>query len=178
MNNRILLKENIESYKELILEENRQFENGKILLGLLAKCGIIKTEVTNWSEIESFVSSDYPKATIQFNIDANGITEQYRKAEAFYLKNRARLSFKSITDEEIEILKERYRVYTTTEKQLEAHALIHNVIDSLNRLIELGIDINANKLYLTNRVFDGDLREKPPLKVNQNHLTGTLMYLK
>lgn len=178
MNNKILLKENEVIYNEVIYNEKQQFENGKTLLRLLAKIGIVKTELTNWSEIESLVSVDYPKATIQFNIDANGITEQYREAEAFYLKHYQRLSFEPITPEQIEAIKEKHRIYATTEEQLEAYALINTVVDSLNRLIDLGIDINVNKTYLVNRSIDGDLREKPPLKVNQSHLTETLMYLK
>jgi hypothetical protein len=178
MNKRILLKENEVIYNEVIYNEQQQFENGKTLLRLLAKIGIVKTELTNWSEIESLVTVDYPKAPIQFNIDANGITEQYREAEAFFLKHYQRLSFEPITAEQIEAMKEKHRIYATTEKQLEAYALINTVIDSLNRLIELGIDINVNKTYIVNRAFEGDPRLKPPLKVNQSHLTETLMHLK
>lgn len=178
MNKRILLKENEVIYNEVIYNEQQQFENGKTLLRLLAKIGIEKTEVTNWSEIESLVSVDYPKATIQFNIDANGITEQYRESEAFHLKHYQRLSFEPITPEQIEAIKEKHRIYATTEKQIEVHGLVNTVVDSLNRLIELGMDINVNKAYIVNRAFYGDLREKPPLKVNQSHLTETLMYLK
>lgn len=178
MKKRILLKENEVNYNDVIYNEKQQFENGKTLLRLLAKIGIEKTEVTNWSEIESLVKVPFPLANIQFNIDSQGITTGYRSAEEFYLKHYQRLSFEPITAEQIEAIKEKHRIYATTEKQLEAHALINTVVDSLNRLIELGIDINVNKAYIVNRAFDGDLREKPPLKVNQSHLTETLIYLK
>ena len=178
MNNKILLKENEVIYNEVIYNEKQQFENGKTLLRLLAKIGIVKTELTNWSEIESLVSVDYPKAPIQFNIDANGITEQYREAEAFYLKHYQRLSFEPITPEQIEAIKEKHRIYATTEKQLEAYALINTVVHSLNRLIELGMDINQDKIYMLNTAFEGDWRANPRLKVNQSQLTETLMYLK
>ena len=178
MNKRILLKENEVTYNEVIYNEQQQFENGKTLLRLLAKIGIVKTELTNWSEIESLVKVHFPLGTIQFNIDAQGITTEYREAEAFYLKHYQRLSFEPIKPEKIEAIKEKHRIYATSEKQIEVHGLVNTVVDSLNRLIELGMDINQDKIYMLNTAFEGDWRANPRLKVNQSQLTGVLTYLK
>lgn len=176
--NKILLHENTNAYNELISNAKNAYSNGINLISKLDKLGLTVSKVENWEAIELEFKKDYPKATIQFNIDANGITEQYREAEAFYLKHRLQMSFEPLTDAEIESIKESKRVYTTNVKQIEVIELFDTIKESLLRLKDLGIDINVNKTYLVNRVLIGDDRQKPFLTIDPKALYQTVINLK
>lgn len=175
---RILLKENEASSNEIIANAKNAYSNGITLLSMLDKLGLTLSKVENWEAIESSLMTDYPKATIQFNIDANGITEQYREAEAFYLKHRQRLSFEPITDEQIESIKESQRVYATTESQIKTIELFNTVKDSLLKLKDLGVVLDLNKTYIVSKVLIGDHRESPALKIDPTALYHTVINLK
>ena len=175
---RILLKENEAISNELISNAKNAYSNGINLISKLDKLGLTVSKVENWEAIELEFKKDYPKATIQFNIDANGITEQYRKAEAFYLKHRLQMSFEPITDEQIESIKESQRVYTTNEKQIEAIELYTTIKDSLLKLKDLGVVLDLNKTYIVSKVLIGDHRESPALKIDPTGLYHTVINLK
>lgn len=176
--NKILLSENANAYNEIIANEKIAYSNGKTLLSMLDKLGLTIDSVNDWGAIELEFKKAFPRASLQFNIDANGITEQYREAEAFYLKHRHALRFGPLTDEQIENIKESQRVYTTNEKQIEAIELFNTVKDSLLRLKELGVPMDLNKTYLINRVLIGDHRESPALKVDSTALYHNLINIK
>lgn len=175
---RILLKENANSYNEIIANKKQDFANGQILIKMLAKLGLTVSKVENWEAIELEFKKDYPKANIQFNIDANGITEQYREAEAFYLKHRLQMSFEPITESQISDIKESQRVYTTNEKQIEAIELFNTIKDSLLKLKDLGVVLDLNKTYIVSKVLIGDHRESPALKVEPTALYHSVINLK
>ena len=86
--NRILLKENENSYNEIIANEKIAYSNGKTLLSMLDKLGLTVSKVDSWQLIEQEFTKDYPKASLTFNLQANGIETEFRDAEAFYLKHR------------------------------------------------------------------------------------------
>lgn len=176
--NKILLHENTNAYNELISNAKNAYSNGINLISKLDKLGLTVSKVENWEAIELEFKKDYPKASLQFNIDANGITEQYREAEAFYLKHRLQMSFEPITESQILEIKESQRVYATTEKQIEAIELFNTVKDSLLKLKDLGVILDLNKTYLVSKVLIGDPRESPALKVDPTDLYHTVINLK
>lgn len=178
MENRILLKENEATYNELIQLENLKFNNGKTLISMLAGIGLTVDKIDDWQAIEQEFTKDYPKATLLFNLQANGIEAQYKEAETFYLKNRYVMRFEQITNDQAESLKEQYRVYADQPNQLEAYDLIHKTVQNLNRLDQLGVKFDFGIIYEVSRLFHGDQRETPALSVNQKVLVSTLTNLK
>nr|WP_309760376.1 hypothetical protein [Flavobacterium sp.] len=175
---KILLLENENSYNEIISNSKTAYSNGQTLLSKLAKLGLTLSKVENWEAIELEFKKDYPKATIQFNIDANGITEQYREAEAFYVKHRHALRFEPLTQIEIEQIRESQRIYTTNENQVRAIELFNTIKDSLLELKNMGVPMDLNKTYLINRVLIGDDRLSLALKVDPSALYNTVINLK
>ena len=175
---RILLKENEASSNEMIQNSKNAYSNGKTLISMLDKLGLQVESVNDWAAIEQEFKKDYPRASLKFNIDANGITEQYGEAETFYLKHRLQMSFEPFTDEQIEAIKENQRVYADQPNQIEAFELFNTVKDSLLRLQEIGVKIDLNKTYLVNRVLIGDERQKPALKIDPKAMYHTLVNLK
>ena len=175
---RILLKENENSYNEIISNSKTAYSNGKTLLSMLDKLGLTVSKVDSWQLIEQEFTKDYPKASLTFNLQANGIETEFRDAEAFYLKHRLQMSFGPLTDEQIENIKESQRVYATTESQIKAIELFNTVKDSLLKLKDLGVPMDLNKTYLINRVLIGDHRENPPLKIDSTALYHNLINLK
>lgn len=141
MNTKILLKENEVIANSVIEQKQKQFQNGKMLLSLLANLGIERTELSSWQDIENEMKQSFPNATAEFNAASQGIEQQYTAAKDFYQLNAGNLSFQMLTAEEIEAIKEQYRVYAT-EKQAEAYKLAHSVVDGLNRLKDLGLPID------------------------------------
>jgi hypothetical protein len=121
---------------------------------------------------------DYPKANLSFNLSANGLEPQYREAEAYYLKNRNVMTFREVTPEQIEDIRENCRVYADQPNQIEAHGLINTVVESLNRLDQLGGKFDFATIYEVSRLLEGDTRATPKLKVNQKTLISTLVNLK
>jgi len=175
-NNKILLSENSEVYNDLIAYENLKSQNGTTLLTMLDKMGLTFERVEDWNDVIEAVTKDYPKANLHFNLNANGIYEQYQEAEAFFLQNRSVMSFTILSDNEIEAIKESSRIYADTPAQIEAHGLFQNVVDSLTRLKEMGVRIEADELYQVSRVFAGGDRHTP-LQIDKKNLATTLMKL-
>ena len=176
--NKILLKENEIISDEIIQNARIAYSNGQVLISKLNKLGLTVSKVENWEVIELEFKKDYPKATIQFNIDANGITEQYREAEAFYLKHRLQMSFEPFTQIEIEQIRESQMIYTTNENQVIAIELFNTIKDSLLKLKDLGIVLDLNKTYIVSKVLIGDNRESPALKLDTTALYHTVINLK
>jgi hypothetical protein len=176
--NRILLNENTAASNEIIANEMAAANNGKTLLSMLDKLGLTVESVNDWAAIEQEFKKDYPKAPLTFNLQANGIENEYREAEAFYTKHRHALRFEPFTDEQIEAIKENQRVYADQPNQIEAFELFNTVKDSLLRLQEIGVKIDLNKTYLVNRVLIGDERQKPALKIDPKAMYHTLVNLK
>lgn len=177
MSTKILIKENVAASNEIIANERSAANNGKTLLSMLDKLGLTLDTVSDWGAIEQEFTKDYPKASLTFNLQANGIETAYRNAEAFYLKNRHALRFEPLTDGEIESIKESQRVYAAGS-QIEAIELFNKIKDSLLKLKELGVPMDLNKAYLINRVLIGDHRENPPLKIDPTALYHNLINLK
>ena len=175
---RILLKENANSYNEIIANKKQDFANGQMLIKMLAKIGLAVENVNDWGAIEQHFMTEFPKANLTFNLQANSIESEYREAEAFHLKHRQRLSFEPITDEQIESIKESQRVYATTESQIKAIELFNTVKDSLLKLKDLGVVLDLNKTYIVSKVLIGDHRESPALKVDPTALYHTVINLK
>ena len=169
--NKILLKENEIISDEIIQNARIAYSNGQVLISKLNKLGLTVSKVENWEVIELEFKKDYPKATIQFNIDANGITEQYREAEAFYLKHRLQMSFEPFTQIEIEQIRESQMIYTTNENQVIAIELFNTIKDSL-------LVLDLNKTYIVSKVLIGDNRESPALKLDTTALYHTVINLK
>lgn len=178
MSKRILLLENEAISNEIIANAKKAYSNGINLISKLDKLGLTVSKVENWQQIEQYFMTDYPKASLLFNLQANNIEGEYKEAEAFYLKHRLSITFEQITESEIENIKEKQRLYADRPNQLEAIKLLNTVNESLSRLIELGIRINVNSVHLVSPILEGDMRTKPPLKINQRYLVGAIRDLK
>lgn len=175
---RILLKENENSYKEIISNAKKAYSNGITLLSMLDKLGLTIDSVNDWQSIEQEFTKDYPKAPLTFNLQANGIESEYRDAEGFYQKNRLQMSFEPVTESQISDIKESQRVYTANEKQIEAIELFNTIKDSLLKLKDLGVVLDLNKTYIVSKVLIGDHRESPALKIDPTALYHTVINLK
>jgi hypothetical protein len=177
-NTKILLKENANISNEKITNATNAYNNGIKLLQKLEAIGLKLDSVTDWDEIVKHFTAEYPKAPKKLSLELSGVLDEFTDAENFYLTHKGRLRYEPITDQEIESIKENSRQYATSEKQIEVHGLVHEITDKLNKLNSLGIKLDANKIYLLNRVFDGDLRQNPILNVNQRELSNLLIDLK
>jgi hypothetical protein len=175
---KILLSEMPAFANELIQLEQLKYNNGRTILKMLNRIGLSVSEIDNWQAIEQEFTKDYQKATLQFNLQVNGIETEYREAEAFYLKNRNVMTFEEVTPEQIEDIRENCRVYADSPAQILAHGLITTVVESLNRLDQLGVKFDFATIYEVSRLFEGDTRATPKLKVNQKTLVSTLVNLK
>lgn len=178
MTTRILLSEMPAVANELIQLEQLKSANGKKVLKMLSSIGLDVSKIDNWQAIEQEFTKDYPKATLTFNLQANGIEAEYSEAEAFYLKNRNAMSFDEVTPEHIEDIRENCRVYADSPEQIKAHGLITTVVENLNLLDQLGVKFDFATIYEVSRLFEGDVRATPKLKVNQKTLASTLVNLK
>ncbi len=175
---KILLDDRQALANNVIKELSQTFENGQKMLSLLKEIGIDKTELTDWAEIETICKANFPNATIQFNIEANGIEKQYRDAEEFYRKNKGALSFEPMSEQEKENERENLRIYATTDNQIEAHALILQTIDNFNRLQELGVNLDYSNAHFLNKVFSYDYRKEVKMEVYKPNLISLITELK
>lgn len=178
MSKRILLLENEVISNEIIANGKQNYQNGRTLITMLDKLGLTVSKVENWQQIEQHFMTDYPKASLLFNLQANNIESEYKEAEAFYLKHRLSIIFEQITESEIENIKEKQRLYADRPNQIEAIELLNTVNKNLTRLIELGVRIDVNAVHLVSPILAGDMRTKPPLKINQRYLVGAIRDLK
>ena len=175
---KILLDDRTEMGNNVIAELSQSYENGKKMLLLMQAIGIDKSEINDWSEIENLCKENFPKATLQFNIEANGIEKKYREAEEFFRKHKGALTYEPMSEEEKEKIREEIRIYATTKKQLEARALILQTIDNFNRLQELGARLDYESSYLLHKVFSYDGRTTPKMKPSKSHLINLITELK
>lgn len=175
---KIILKENESVSNEIINNAKTAISNGKKLISMLDRLGLtVVDEVSDWQAISDKFTKDYPKATLTFNLKANGIEGPYREAEAFYLKHRHALRFETLTEAEIEAIKEEHRVYAAGS-QIEAIELFNTVKDSLLRLQEMGVKLDLNHIYDISKVFRYDPRQKPAVTIEPTALYHNLINLK
>lgn len=151
--NKILLDDRTELANNVLKELNQGYENGRELLKMLSALGLQLDEVTDWSAIESHFTQQFPKATLQFNLEASGIAKAFRAAEAFYIQHKNSLTFAPMTAEEKEMHRESLRIYADTPRTIEIHGLLMQTIDNLNRLKELDAKMNFGTLYNAHRIF-------------------------
>lgn len=178
MSTKILIKENAAASNERIANAKKAYSNGRTILSMLEKLGLKMDSVNEWQPIEDYFRTDYPKAPLKFNLEANGIETEYREVEAFYLKYRHALRFEPVTDQEIEDIKEKSRIYTTNDKQIEAYELFHRIAADLTCLKALKVHIEVGKIHTVTRVLAGHWSDNPPIQINQRELADTLMDLK
>ena len=174
---KILLDDRTEMGNNVIAELSQSYENGKKMLLLLQAIGIDKSEINDWQEIENLCKENFPKATLQFNIEANGIEKQYKEAESFYLKHKGALTYEPMSEEEKEINREELRIYAETPQQIEAYGIIMQTIENFNRLAKLGININFSNSHILNPVFERGSDITPQMQVNKRHLVSVLRNL-
>lgn len=176
---KILLKENEVAYNQLLSYEISKYDNGKTLLAMLAKIGLNLSSVENWESIEQEFKKDYPKANLTFNLQANGIEQEYKEAEAYYLKHRQAMTFEPLTEDQQEAIREQYRLYATTPQQIEAHGLINSIVDNFNRLYELGVNsMDGAQIRNIDRVFAFSHIDKVKFQIQPDALTKIIQAIK
>lgn len=140
---KILLKEDKKGAENAIAAINKGYADGLNLLKKLSVLGLELTEVKDWKkEVEPHFKQQFPDASLDFNLEANGTKVLYFEAEQLF-KTASNLFFVKPTTEEIEAIQEHYKVYAETDNQIEAFNLVHTVAKDLNRLKELGIPVNT-----------------------------------
>jgi len=140
---KILLNENKAVADSAINQKQQSHKAGMFVLAGLAKLGLKLDSVNDWTiDVEAEFRKDFPKADLDFNLNANGIKKEYRDLETYYNANKYGILFVEPTAGELEAIREQYRVYAT-EKQAEAHALAHSITNDLNKLKDLGIPVNT-----------------------------------
>ena len=170
--NKILLNEN-EAFSNLVIKEyNDNYAKGKTLLSMLSKLGCTVVNFDNWQTVEQHFMQDFPKATLEFNLQANGIEAEYLEAKAFH--QRGGLSYVPMTAEQEEVIRETHRIYAATDKQIEAYQLINETVSNFNRLAELGLKMDFSEIYLTSRIFTYDRK----MTINQRYLLNAISNLK
>ena len=179
--NKILLSQNDFLINEAIKHEADKLQMLSKLPALLKPFGLDAGEVKelSWNEIDNLIKDTFlfPKATEEHNLNCLGLAKEFHDLKEYYRLNTWCFDAKILTQEDKDAIIEKYRIYTSNENQNEAFSLVNNVVDSLNRLKELGITIDAGKLYTVSRIFDGDNRETPAVFVHQENLMNTLIKL-
>ena len=180
--NKILLSQNDFLINEAIKHEAEKLQTLNRLPAFLKPFGLDAGEVKelSWNEIDNLIKDTFlfPKATEEHNLNCLGLAKEFHDLKEYYRLNTWCFDAKILTQEDKDAIIEKYRIYTSNENQNEAFSLVNNVVDSLNRLKEIGITIDAGKLYTLNRIFDGDNREAPAVFVHQENLMNTLINLK
>ncbi|RTY97603.1 hypothetical protein EKM02_13440 [Flavobacterium sp. RSP49] len=171
MKKRILLKENENLAQSIIeLEQNQATNWGKVD-NLLNECGLNVQNITSWTDIDSLLLKDFqfPKATIEFNLDALGIRTQYEQAKKIYYDNLRGTQYAiEVTAERIEEIKEEQRVYVTNQNQIDVIAYAEKLVESVNKLNSLGIRIDVNGILDCSTLFKSEARGS--VAVNERNL--------
>lgn len=180
--NKILLSQNDFLIKNAIEHEAEKLQTLNRLPAFLKPFGLDAGDVKNlsWNEIANLIKDTFlfPNATEEHNLNCLGLAKEFHDLKEFHRLNNWAFDAKVLTQEDKDAIIEKYRIYSTNDNQNEAFSLVNNVVDSLNRLKELGIAIDAGKLYTLNRIFDGDNREAPAVFVHRENLMNTLINLK
>jgi DNA-directed RNA polymerase beta' subunit len=163
-----ILSENTKVANELIQTEKTKIAAAQKFLSLIKPLGF--DGFTSWSEIEDTLKQVYPKATLLFNIQAQGIEQEYNEAKEHYSRFGSSYRFEPLTDQEQQEITENVKVYTTSEAQNEVYEIVHRVVADLNKLKELGLDLNVNGIHEMHRLFAGHNRDKPAVRVNTRDL--------
>ena len=179
--NKILLSQNDFLINEAIKHEADKLQMLSKLPALLKPFGLDAGEAKklNWTALAGKIKDTFlfPKATEEHNLNCLGLAKEFHDLKEFHRLNNWAFDAKVLSEEDKDAIREKYRIYSTNDNQNEAFSLVNNVVDSLNRLKELGIAIDAGKLYTLNRIFDGDNRETPAVFVHQENLMNTLIKL-
>lgn len=179
MKKRILLKENENLSQSIIELEKSQATSWKKVSSLLNECGLIVQDIDSWTEIDALISKgfQFPKATIEFNLDALGIRMQYEQAKKIYHDNlKGTLYIVEVTAERIEEIKEKQRVYATTQNQIDTINIARSIVEGVNKLNSLGIRVDVSSILESSSIFSSDNRQT--VKINERNLFADVVRVK
>lgn len=144
MKNRILLQENENLSSSVINQKQESYKAGLFVLNGLKKLGLELQSITDFeTDVVPYFKTDFPKSTLAFNLQSRGVEKEYNALFDYYNANKNGILFVEPTPVEIQSIKESYRVYASN-KQEEAHALVHSVVSDLNKLKnEFNIPVNT-----------------------------------
>lgn len=179
--NKILLSQNDFLINEAIKHEAEKLQTLNRLPAFLKPFGLDAGEVKklSWNALADKIKDTFlfPKATEEHNLNCLGLAKEFHDLKEYYRLNTWCFDAKILTQKDKDAIVEKYRIYSTNDNQNEVHSLVTSIVDNLNRLKELGITIDAGKLYTVSRIFDGDNRETPAVFVHQENLMNTLIKL-
>ena len=177
--NKILLSQNNFLINDAIKHEAEKLQTLNRLPAFLKPFGLDAGEVKklSWNEIDNLIKDTFlfPNATEEHNLNCLGLAKEFHDLKEFHRLNNWAFDAKILTQEDKDAIVEKYRIYTSNEKQNEAIHLFNTVKDSLLRLKELGIDIDLSKAYLLSRVFAHEVGT--PLKIDVNQLQNKVINL-
>lgn len=185
MNNsfqKILLTQN-----DILIEAAFEHEKAKMqtlskLPALLKPFGLEAGEAKqlSWIALESKIKDTFlfPNATEEHNLNCLGLAKEFHDLKEYYRLSSWCFDAKILTQEDKDAIIEKYRIYTSNDTQNTILSLVDTVVNSLNKLKELGVIINADQLYNVSRIFEGDNRLTPAVRTNQKYLSDTVINLK
>ena len=180
--NKILLSENKVLIEAAFEHEKAKMQTLSKLPALLKPFGLEAGEAKqlSWLALESKIKDTFlfPNATEEHNLNCMGLAKEFHDLKEYYRLSTWAFDAKNLSEEDNEAIREKYRIYTSNDTQNSIHALVDTVVNSLNKLTEMGVIINADQLYNVNRIFEGDNRLTPSVRTNQKYLSDTLIRLK
>ncbi|TDE44477.1 hypothetical protein E0I26_08920 [Flavobacterium rhamnosiphilum] len=142
MKKRILLNENEFTANQYIGIAERQHENWNKLESLLVKMGLDAKNIESIDQLNEKLKDkfQFPNASKEFNLESLGFTAYYNQATK--ILNTNDWSKEKPTSESIEAIKEKHRIYTNSDKQIEAYELCQRMFKDIARAKELGLIVD------------------------------------
>lgn len=182
---KILLDEGTSKIKNALEYEASKLERAKRLPAMV-KAFLPALETSeimglSWQALEAKIKDtfQFPNATEEHNLNCMGLKNEFYDLKEYHRINQWAFDAAPLTPERIEAITESKRTYTTNETQNEIHTLVNNVAKSLNRLSQLGLKVDINRVHTVCPLFQGDHRRtETPLELNQVVLLAALLKLK
>lgn len=149
MKNRILLNENELVAESLIEMAKRQYGNWNKLNEALIVMKLDAKEIQGIDKLDEKIKENFqfPNASKEFNLEALGYVKSYEKAVKILKAND--WSREEPTPKKIEAIKEKSRIYTTSDKQIEAYELGQRMVADMIKAKELGLIANYEHFYFS-----------------------------
>lgn len=181
---KILISENKFLISEMLEYEKTKIERAKgfppMVRQFLPSLETSEIMGLSWQALEAKIKDtfQFPMATEEHNLNCLGLTKSYAELKEYHRINQWAFDAAPLTPERIEALTESNRTYTVNATQNEVHALVNTVAKSLNRLSQLGLNIDVNRVHTVCPLFQGDHRRPEPLEINQVVLLASILKLK
>ena len=171
-----LLSKNQKNSNEQITNVKSRIDAGKHFISLINPLGFETFE--SWEAINHKLNEPYPKATLLFNLTAQGIEQQYSEAKTYFDKHGSIFRFEPLTELELQEIKEDAKLYTVNDKQAEAYEALQRIAADLSTLKNLGLDLDFIAFRKVHRLFEFDHRSNPAITISSREMEYIIPRLK